>query len=67
MNDHLGQLQQALSDAATREYRARAGNCGPRREATLPGEDGSTTHRTRVRSLRPSGTRSFSGSDPGAH
>jgi hypothetical protein len=52
MNDHLGRLQQALSDAATRKYGARARSRGPRREATLPGEHGSTTHRTWVRLLR---------------
>jgi hypothetical protein len=53
MNDHLSQLQQALSDAARREYGARAGNRGPRRGATLPaGDDRSTAPRRWVRSLR---------------
>ena len=33
MNDHLGQLQRALSDAATREYGAPAHRRAPRREA----------------------------------
>jgi hypothetical protein len=53
MNDHLGQLQRALSEAATREYGAHAGTRGPQCEATLPaGEGGSTARRTRVQSLR---------------
>jgi hypothetical protein len=53
MTDHLSQLQQALSDAARREYGARAGSRGPRREATLPeGDDGSKTRSAWVQSLR---------------
>jgi hypothetical protein len=53
MNDHLGQLQQALSDAARREYGARAGKRRPQRAAVFPaGDDGSTARRTWVRSLR---------------
>jgi hypothetical protein len=53
MSDHFGQLQQALSDAARREYGVRARNRGPRRQATLPaGGDGSEAQRTRGRSLR---------------
>ncbi len=53
MNDHLGQLQQALSDAATREYGARARNRGRRWETMLPGDDdGSKARRTWVQSLR---------------
>jgi hypothetical protein len=57
MNDHLSQLQQALSDATRREYGARAGSHGPRRVAALAaggaaGGDGSPARRARVRSLR---------------
>ena len=53
MNDHLGQLQQALSDAARREYGCRAGSRARRREAMLPtGGDGSMARRAWVRSLR---------------
>ncbi len=53
MNDHLGQLQQALSDAAEREYGARAGSRRPRRETVLPaGGAGSAARRAWVRSLR---------------
>jgi hypothetical protein len=53
MNDHLGQLQQALRDAARREYGARAGNRESRREGMLPpGGGGSGARRTWARSLR---------------
>jgi hypothetical protein len=62
MNGHLGQLQQALSEAATREYGDHAGSREPRPEATLPtggngfaariGGDRFTERRTRARSLR---------------
>ncbi len=51
MNDHLGQLQQALSDAATREYGGHAHSGGQRREAMLPGDDDdSKARRTWVQS-----------------
>jgi hypothetical protein len=51
MNDHLGELQQALSDAATREYGARIRSRGPQRETMLPGDDdGSKARRTWVQS-----------------
>jgi hypothetical protein len=53
MSDHLSQLQQALSDAAEREYSARAGSRGLRREAVLPaGGAGSGARRAWVQSLR---------------
>jgi hypothetical protein len=53
MNDHLGQLQQALSDAARREYGARAGDRMPGRDRTLPaGDDDPAARRRWVRSLR---------------
>ncbi len=53
MNDHLSQLQQALSDAARREYGARAGSRGPQQEAVLPaGGAGSEARRAWVGSLR---------------
>ena len=39
MNDHIGQLEQALSDAATREYGNRAGSHVPRRGAVLGARD----------------------------
>jgi hypothetical protein len=49
MNDHLSQLQQALSDAAEREYSAHAGSRGLRQEAVLPaGATGSGAHRAWV-------------------
>ena len=50
MNDHLGQLQQALSDAATREYGARAHRREPRRVAAGAGT--SKVRRGWVRSSR---------------
>ncbi|HEY3829120.1 MAG TPA: hypothetical protein VGL57_07995 [Solirubrobacteraceae bacterium] len=53
MSDHLDQLQQALSDAARREYGSRVGDRGPRQEATVPaGGDGSMARRAWGRSLR---------------
>jgi hypothetical protein len=53
MNDHLSQLQQALSDAARREYGARVGARTPGWEETLPaGDDDSAARRRWVRSLR---------------
>ena len=53
MNDHLGELQQALSDAATREYGTRERNCQPQRVRVLPEDDyGSKARRAWVRSLR---------------
>jgi hypothetical protein len=53
MNDHLGQLEQALSDATVREYGNRARSRVPRREAALQAtEVGSLTRGGRWRSLR---------------
>ncbi len=48
MNDHLGQLQQALSDAATRQYGAHAHRREPQRSAV--GGDTPKTRRVWVRS-----------------
>ncbi len=53
MNDHLGQLRQALSDAATREYGAHARSLGAQQEANGPaGDPGSEPRRARVQSSR---------------
>ncbi|HVA19421.1 MAG TPA: hypothetical protein VMU55_04535 [Solirubrobacteraceae bacterium] len=53
MNDYLGQLQQALSDAARREYGSHAGSRGSRREPMLAVDgSGFRARRARLRSLR---------------
>jgi hypothetical protein len=52
MSDHFSQLQEALSDAARREYGAPAGSREPRREALPAAGDGSAARHAWVRSLR---------------